>query len=116
MNDVIDKKEMLDCSNSIEEVKQTSVRYGCELIKHKASFIELKAKNIPNDTFIVKYLIDNEIFYDLCRGKKMVDIFDLYYDMLGKNNIISIDFGYGVVNPKNWNLENTKKETRKRRK
>ena len=32
----------------------------------------------------------------------MVNIFDFYYDRYGAGALISIDFGYGQINPKMW--------------
>lgn len=119
MNTTLETEEtiMEESINSLDDVKNTSVKYGCELIQHKATDSQLKNKEIPNDTFIVNYKINDIVYNDLCRGKKMVDIFDLYYDMLGKNELVSIEYGYGIINPRNWGYKTTeeKKTAKKRR-
>lgn len=112
-----DKTIMDDKVNYLDDVKNTSVKYGCELIHHKATNSQLKNTQIPNDTYIVRYKIDDVIYNDLCRGKKMVDIFDLYHYLLSGHEIISIEYGYGVINPRNWGFKTSdeKKTDKKRR-
>jgi len=40
-------------------------------------------------------------------------LFDLYYDMYGKNAVQKIDFGFGSVNPKLWGVKPKKEKKRK---
>ena len=41
-------------------------------------------------------------YIDLTRCRKVVNLFDLYYDKYGPGAIKKIDFGFGTVNPKLW--------------
>ena len=119
MNTTLESEETImdEPVNTLDDVKTASIKYGCELIQHKVPDNQLKNTQIPNDTYIVNYKINDVVYNDLCRGKKMVDIFDLYYDLLGKNELISIEYGYGVINPRNWGFKTSdeKKPEKKRR-
>lgn len=56
---------------------------------------------LPTDVHIVTYTKDGVKQFDAVRAYTMVDIFDEYYDKLGKNNPIhSIISGYGKIKPK----------------
>ena len=56
---------------------------------------------LPTDLHIVTYTKDGERQFDAVRAYTKVDIFDEYYDKLGKDNPIhSIESGYGRIKPK----------------
>lgn len=56
---------------------------------------------LPSDTHIISYVLDGVQQFDAVRAYTKVDIFDEYYDKLGKNNPIhSIENGYGRIKPK----------------
>ena len=58
-------------------------------------------KELPSDVHIITFTKDGERQYDAVRAYTMVDIFDEYYDKLGKDNPIhSIKSGYGRIKPK----------------
>ena len=98
---VRNKEEEMDRSN-LDNTGLNPSTYGCEIILEKTTIDKVKDKSFPTDARIVKY-VDNGIEYiDLTRGKKMVSIFDMYYDRYGPGAVKSIDFGYGSVNPKMW--------------
>ena len=85
-------------------------KYGCEIILEKTTLETAKDKSFPTDARIVKYIEDGIEYMDLTRGKKMVNIFDMYYDRYGKGAVKSIDFGYGSVNPKMWGYKAPEKK------
>lgn len=97
---------------SEEEKLSSNKIYGCEVMGEKCTDVELKNKNLPNDTYIISYYQEGKLFRDLVRGKR-VKIFDMYYDKLGKDSITDIDFGYGVISPKLWGVESPKQKKRK---
>lgn len=101
-------EEHKDMSWTQEEKKNLPPNYGCQLIYEKATQEQIKDKNVPNDAYLVTYKVDDEVFVDVCRGKR-VKIFDLYYDKFGPGSVLNIDFGYGSVNPKLWGYTPTKK-------
>ena len=68
-----------------------------------AESIDLKSfddTNMPTDVHIICFTKDGTKQYDAVRAYTKVDIFDEYYDKLGKDNPIhSIESGYGRINP-----------------
>ena len=61
---------------------------------------EFDDSTLPTDIHIVTYTKDGVKKYDAVRAYSKVDIFDEYYDKLGKNNPIhSIQSGYGRIKP-----------------
>ena len=84
-----------------EEKKETSSRYGCEILFERATLAQVKDPSLPSDAYLIFYRIDNETYMDLCRGRR-VKVFDLYYDKFGPGSVQKIDFGYGRVSPKVW--------------
>ncbi len=69
-------------------------------------------KELPNDTHMVEYKIDNKISFDAVRSYKMSDIFDIYYDKLKPlgGSVLSIKSGYGKVRAKFYNANPSKTE------
>jgi hypothetical protein len=56
-----------------------------------------KDKKLPTDSYIVGYIKDGNLTYDIARGTK-VELFDHYYDNF--RCVKSIEWTDGVVNPK----------------
>ena len=58
-------------------------------------------KDLPTDVHLVEFTKDNGRQVDAVRAYTKVDIFDEYYDKLGKDNPIhEIRSGYGKIKPK----------------
>jgi hypothetical protein len=56
--------------------------------------------DLPTDVHIVTFTKDGVKQFDIVRAYTKVDIFDVYYDKLGKENPIhSIKSGYGRIKP-----------------
>ena len=56
---------------------------------------------LPTDVHIITFTKDGERQFDAVRAYSKADIFDEYYDKLGKDNPIhSIESGYGRIKPK----------------
>ena len=56
---------------------------------------------LPTHGHIITFTKDGERQFDAVRAYTKVDIFDEYYDKLGKDNPIhSIESGYGRIKPK----------------
>ena len=56
---------------------------------------------LPTDVHIITFTKDGVRQFDAVRAYTMVDIFDEYYDKLGKDNPIhSIKSGFGKIKPK----------------
>lgn len=97
-----------------EERKEIPPKYGCEILYQNATLKEANDTSLPTDAYLVYYEMNGNIYMDVCRCKKKVDIFDMYYDKFGSGSLKKIEFGYGRVNPKLWNYQAPKK-TKKRR-
>lgn len=70
-----------------------------------------KEKSLPRDTFLVKYLNDNEVCYDIVRSSTQVEVFDYYYD---KSYLVqSISWTEGTINPKIYGY--TSKDSKKKK-
>jgi hypothetical protein len=115
LRDVVEKaqntKEHMDHWTTTEKETCKS-RYGCDILVENGSYTEVCTKEAPNDAYIVKYLVDDKICFDLTKGSR-IKIFDMYWDKF-RENLKSIDFGYGRVNPKLWGYQSSSK-TKKRK-
>lgn len=105
MKTISKEKKMAEWSR--EERERINSVYGCELIYEKATSEQIKDTSLPNDAYLVYYQIEGNNYIDVCRGRKRVDIFDLYYDKFGANAIKKIDFGYGRTNPRLWGYKSS---------
>ena len=59
---------------------------------------------LPNDARLIWYIVDGKEYIDLTRCKKTSSLFDMYYDMYNPGSVQKIDFGFGTMNPKLWNI------------
>ena len=109
------KKEEKSTTSWTKEEKELIHTYGCQLIAENATTEQLENKQLPTDTMIVSYKVEDKLYKDLCRGTT-VKIFDLYYDKFGKDSVQKIDYGYGTVNPNQWGYKAPpQKKVRKKR-
>jgi len=94
--------------------KENSKRkYGCEILVENGTWNQVTGKDYPNDARIVTYDLEGDIRYDLTRGNKMSNIFDMYYDKFGQGVVKKIEFGYGRVSPKLWGYKSPEKKKKK---
>jgi len=63
-----------------------------------------KDRSLPNNSCLVIYIESNKRKYDIVMSSKMSLIFDEYYDRY-KDNLISIIYTEGRVNPRMWGVE-----------
>ena len=71
-----------------------------QIFKENINFAEFNDKGLPTDIHIIQFTKDGVEQFDAVRSYSKVDIFDVYYDKLGKDNPIhSIESGYGTVKP-----------------
>ncbi len=113
-NEVIERtqntKKHMDHWTPVEKETCKS-RYGCDILIENSSYADVCTKDAPNDAYIIKYLVDEKICFDLTRGSR-IKLFDMYWDKF-RENLKSIDFGYGRVNPKLWGYKSPEKKKRK---
>lgn len=70
-----------------------------------------KDKALPLDTFLVSYLNEDKLCYDVVRSGTQVEVFDHYYDK--KYQIKAIKWTNGTVNPKTYGY--TSKDSKKKK-
>ena len=87
--------------------------YGCEILFEKTTVEKAKDSSLPNDAYLIWYVVDGEEHIDLTRCSKRVNLFDMYYDKYGPGAVQKIDFGYGRTNPKLWGYKQPEKKKRK---
>ena len=108
---VEEKKKMAENKTKINRVLPHE--YGCEIILENTSIEKAKDSSLPNDAYLIWYIVDDEERIDLTRTSKRVNLFDMYYDKYGPGSVQKIDFGYGRVNPKLWGYKQPEKKKRK---
>ena len=72
-------------------------------------------KSLPYTTYLVEYKLDGTTRYDIVNCKRVVDIFDHYWDKY-RDNFVTMRQSGGQVNPKMWNAPGTEKKEEKKKK
>jgi len=83
-----------------EEREKIKSEYGCDIVVENGSYQDVNTRSAPTDSYIVKYMHDDKIHFDLTRGSKS-NLFDMYYDKFGVG-LKSIDYGNGNIKPNLW--------------
>jgi hypothetical protein len=104
------KENRMDHWTSAER-ETCKTRYNCEILIENGSYTDVCTKDAPNDAYIIKYIVDEQVCYDLTRGSR-IRLFDMYWDKF-RENLKYIDFGYGRVSPKLWGYQAPKSKKRK---
>jgi len=78
----------------------TTLMTKVQILEEGVSLDTFDDSKLPTDVHIVCFTKDGNKQYDAVRAYTKVDIFDEYYDKLGKSNPIhSIESGYGRIKP-----------------
>lgn len=88
-------------------------RYGCEILKERCTPQDAKDNSLPLDSYLVTYIVEGSLCYDIVRSSKRVSVFDMYYDKLGSESIKDIRWTDGKINPKLWGYKPPEKKKRK---
>ena len=83
-----------------EERSNSKIKYGCEILISNGSVQDVGTKKAPTDAYIIKYVQEENVHYDLTRGTK-ISLFDMYWDKF-KNGLKSIEYGKGSIKPNLW--------------
>ena len=95
-----------------EEKDTLKERYGSEIIIEDGSSEDVYTTNAPSDAYVVKYLYEDKVRFDLTRGTR-ITLFDMYWDKF-KGGLQAIDYGKGTIKPNLWGYSTpTKKKKRK---
>ena len=125
INDIIEGEIQNGINDYLEEKQEREKDQGMGFITSEEAK-ELKVKvfkdeerntQFPLDAYIVTYKDSNgDVRKDIVRASAKVNLFDMYYDKFGANSLISMDYGYGTVNPKLYGIKvpnKTKKRPRR---
>jgi len=105
-------EEKLMESWTTSEKENSKEKYGVEIMIDNGTWEQVNTKECPNDASIITYVVDGQTRYDLTRGQKAVNIFNMYYDKF-RGGMKSINYGKGTYNPKTWGIEPPKIKKRK---
>jgi len=84
----------------------------CRILHENCDRSLAEDKTLPCDSYLVEYLIDGIVAYDIVWCTKRVDIFDMYWDKY-RENLKSIQWTDGKVNSKLWSNQNSEKNKKK---
>ena len=97
---------------SKEEREQMKSNYGCEVIVEDGSLEDANTKKAPTDAYVIKYLHEDKVHYDLTRGTK-VSLFNMYWDKF-KGGLQSIAYGNGGIKPNLWGYQAPAKKKKRK--
>ena len=86
-----------------EEKDNLKSKYGSEILVENGSYEDVTTTQAPTDAYIIKYMHEDKVHYDLTRGSK-VTIFDMYWDKF-KGGLQSINYGNGGIKPNLWGYQ-----------
>ena len=95
-----EKKEVVWTKEERDTLKE---KYGSEIIVENGSYEDVSTSQAPTDAYVVKYVHEDKICFDLTRGTK-VKLFDMYWDKF-KEGLQSIEYGRGTVKPSVWGYQ-----------
>jgi hypothetical protein len=94
-----------------QERETSKSLYGCEILKENCTYQEANTKEAPNDAHIISYIVNDKMCYDLTRGTN-THLFNMYWDKF-RDNLKSIQWGSGTINPKLWGYKAPERKKRK---
>ena len=71
--------------------------------------------SLPRNAYLVTYVVEDKITYDIVMADGRVDIFDEYWDKY-KEGLQTIDYAKGNVKPSLWNAKPIKPDKKVKRK
>ena len=96
-----------------EDKDNLKSKYGTEILVEDGSLEDVNIKQAPTDAYIIKYVHDDQVRYDLTRGTK-IKLFDMYWDKF-KGGLKSIEYGKGSIKPNLWGYQSPKPPKKKRK-
>ena len=91
---------------------------SCNIIHEKCEKAAADDKSLPRNAYLVTYVCEDKVTYDIVIADSKVDVFDEYWDK-HKEKLQDITFAQGNVKPSLWNsnkpVKPEKKVKRKRK-
>ncbi len=72
-----------------------------------------KDKSLPINSYLVTYLVDEEVKYDIVQASSFTEVFDNYWDR-HRESLKSIVWTDGRVNPKLYGLPSPEEKKKKK--
>ena len=88
---------------------------SCNIIHEKCEKSAAEDKTLPRNAYLVTYVLEDKITYDVVMADGKSDVFDQYYDKY-KEGLQRIDWAEGNVKPSLWNRKPTPPEKKVKRK
>ena len=85
------------------------------IIHEKCEKSAAEDKTLPRNAYLVTYVLEDKITYDIVMADGKADVFDEYWDKY-KEGLQSIDFANGNVKPSLWNKKPIPPEKKVKRK
>ena len=89
-----------------QDVIDKSEKYGIIVLEIDCERSVAKNTKLPRNSYLVTYMTDGVEHNDIIIGLK-TNIFDCYYDSLGKGSLQSIEYTNGNVTAKLFDAKNT---------
>ena len=105
-----ERKEMVWTKEERDTLRE---KYGSEILVENGSYEDVNITKAPSDAYIIQYVYDDQVRYDLTRGTK-IKLFDMYWDKF-KGGIKSIAYGNGSIKPNLWGYQSTPTRKKKRK-
>jgi hypothetical protein len=84
----------------------------CRVLHENCNRSLANDRELPNNSFLVTYLINDKFSYDIVICNKRVDVFDFYWDKY-REDLKKIEWTEGRVNPKLWDYKPSGKSSKK---
>jgi len=104
--------ETIDEVWSNQERETSKSLYGCEILHERCKKEDSKNNQLPSDSYLITYTIDESTCYDIVRTSKQVNVFDMYYDKF-KDSLQSIEWTNGRISPRLWGYKPPQTKKRK---
>ena len=105
-----ERKEMVWTKEERDTLRE---KYGSEILVENGSYEDVNTTKAPSDAYIIQYVHDDQVRYDLTRGTK-IKLFDMYWDKF-KGGVKSIEYGKGSIKPNLWGYQSTPTRKKKRK-
>jgi hypothetical protein len=81
----------------------------CKVVHEKCEKEVAKDKSLPVNSYLVTYLLEDKLTYDIVICNKRANAFDIYWDKY-RENLKSIEWTDGKVNAKTWGYKPPEKK------
>ena len=88
---------------------------SCNIIHEKCEKSAANDKTLPRNAYLVTYVLEDKITYDIVMADGKADVFEEYWDKY-KEGLPTLDWAEGNVKPSLWNKKPIPPEKKVKRK